>query len=48
MVLDLLLNAGAPVAHTRAHITTRVLTKRDRLGKALEVDAPAAALQSTM
>ena len=38
MVLDLLLSAGIPVAYTRAHITARVLTKRDRIGKALEVD----------
>jgi DNA-binding GntR family transcriptional regulator len=45
MVLDLLLSAGAPVAYTRAHITARVLTKRDRIGKALEVDEPVAALE---
>jgi hypothetical protein len=35
MVLDLLLNAGTSVAYTRAHITARVLTKRDRIGKPL-------------
>jgi GntR family transcriptional regulator len=45
MVLDLLLTAGIPVAYTRAHITARVLTKRDRIGKALEVDEPVAALE---
>ena len=45
MVLDILLGAGVPVAYTRAHITARVLTKRDRLGKALEVDEPVAGLE---
>ena len=45
MVLDILLSAGVPVAYTRAHITARVLTKRDRIGKALEVDEPVAALE---
>jgi DNA-binding GntR family transcriptional regulator len=45
MVLDLLLAAGVPVAYTRAHITARVLTRRDRIGKALEVDEPVAALE---
>jgi DNA-binding GntR family transcriptional regulator len=45
MVLDILLNQGVPVAYTRAHITARVLTKRDRIGKALEVDEPVAALE---
>ena len=38
MVLDVLLKQDVPVAYTRAHITARVLTKRDRIGKALEVD----------
>ena len=45
MVLDILLNAGVPVAYTRAHITARVLTRRDRIGKALAVDDPVAALE---
>jgi GntR family transcriptional regulator len=45
MVLDILLRAGVPVAYTRAHITARVLTKRDRIGKALEVDEPVAGLE---
>jgi GntR family transcriptional regulator len=45
MVLDILLNQGVPVAYTRAHITARVLTKRDRLGKALAVEDPVAALE---
>src|SRR5688572_22412207 len=45
MVLDILLKQGVPVAYTRAHITARVLTKRDRIGKALEVDDPVAALE---
>jgi GntR family transcriptional regulator len=44
MVLDLLLDQGVPVAYTRAHITARVLTRRDRIGKALAVDDPVAAL----
>ena len=45
MVLDVLLKQGVPVAYTRAHITARVLTKRDRIGKALVVDDPVAALE---
>jgi DNA-binding GntR family transcriptional regulator len=45
MVPDLLLNAGTPVAYTRAPVTARVLTKRDQSEKALEVDEPVAALE---
>jgi DNA-binding GntR family transcriptional regulator len=45
MVLDVLLNAEVPVAYTRAHITARVLTKRDKIGKALGVDETVAALE---
>jgi GntR family transcriptional regulator len=45
MVLDVLLKAGVPVAYTRAHITARVLTKRDRIGKALGVKDTVAALE---
>jgi GntR family transcriptional regulator len=45
MVLDILLKQGIPVAYTRAHITARVLTKRDRIGKALAVDDPVAAIE---
>jgi GntR family transcriptional regulator len=45
MVLDILLKQGVPVAYTRAHITARVLTKRDRIGKALAVDDPVAAIE---
>src|SRR5688500_14472668 len=45
MVLDILLEQGVPVAYTRAHITARVLTKRDRIGKALAVDDPVAAIE---
>jgi DNA-binding GntR family transcriptional regulator len=44
MVLDVLLKAGVPVAYTRAHISARVLTKRDRVGKALRVADTVAAL----
>src|ERR687893_3200347 len=45
MVLDVLLKSGVPVAYTRAHITARVLTKRDRVGKALGVTDTVAALE---
>jgi GntR family transcriptional regulator len=45
MVLDVLLKQRVPVAYTRLHITTRLLTKRDRVGKALAVDDPVAALE---
>jgi GntR family transcriptional regulator len=45
MVLDVLLKQGVPVAYTRAHITARVLTKRDRVGKALDVNDTVAALE---
>ena len=45
MVLDVLLRQGVPVAYTRAHITARVLTKRDRVGKALDVSDTVAALE---
>jgi GntR family transcriptional regulator len=45
MVLDVLLGQGVPVAYTRAHITARLLTKRDRVGRALGVDETVAALE---
>jgi DNA-binding GntR family transcriptional regulator len=45
MVLDVLLEQGVPVAYTRAHITARVLTRRDRVGKALAVTDTVAALE---
>jgi GntR family transcriptional regulator len=45
MVLDVLTQQGVPVAYTRAHITARVLTKRDRIGRALKVDDTVAALE---
>ena len=45
MVLDVLLKQGVPVAYTRAHISARVLTKRDRVGKALAVSETVAALE---
>ncbi len=44
MVLDVLLAAGVPVAYTRAHISARVVTRRDRIGKALNVAETLAAL----
>jgi GntR family transcriptional regulator len=45
MVLDVLLKEGVPVAYTRAHISARVLTKRDRVGRALDVSETVAALE---
>ena len=45
MVLDVLLGQGVPVAYTRAHIMARLLTKRDRVGRALGVDETVAALE---
>jgi DNA-binding GntR family transcriptional regulator len=45
MVLDVLLDQGIPVAYTRAHIGARVLTKRDRVGRALHVGETLAALE---
>jgi DNA-binding GntR family transcriptional regulator len=45
MVLDVLLKQGVPVAYTRVHITARLLTKRDRVGRALNVDENVAALE---
>jgi DNA-binding GntR family transcriptional regulator len=44
MVLDVLLDQGVAVAYTRAHIGARVLTKRDRIGRALGVSETLAAL----
>jgi DNA-binding GntR family transcriptional regulator len=35
MVLDVLLKQGVPVAYNRTHVTARVVTSRDRVGKAL-------------
>jgi DNA-binding GntR family transcriptional regulator len=45
MVLDVLLKHGVPVAYTRAHILARVVSKRDRVGKALAVSETTAALE---
>ena len=45
MVLDVLLKQGVPVAYTRLHITARLLTKRDRIGKALAVEENVAAIE---
>jgi DNA-binding GntR family transcriptional regulator len=47
MVLDVLLDQGIPVAYTRAHIGARVLTRRDRVGRALRVSETLAALEMT-
>jgi DNA-binding GntR family transcriptional regulator len=45
MVLDVIRKQGVPVAYTRAHISARVLTKRDRVGRALQVSETVAALE---
>jgi GntR family transcriptional regulator len=45
MVLDVLLKQGVPVAYNRSHIKARVLTRRDKVGKALGVSATTAALE---
>jgi GntR family transcriptional regulator len=45
MVLDVLLDRGVPVAYTRAHILARVVTRRDRVGRALGVTETTAALE---
>ena len=45
MVLDVIRNQGVPVAYTRAHISARVLTRQDRVGRALEVSETVAALE---
>jgi DNA-binding GntR family transcriptional regulator len=45
MVLDVIRKLGVPVAYTRAHISARVLTKRDRVGRALAVSDTVAALE---
>ena len=45
MVLDVLLKHGVPVAYTRAHILARVVTRRDRVGRALDVTETTAALE---
>jgi GntR family transcriptional regulator len=45
MVLDVIRRQGVPVAYTRAHISARVLTRRDRVGRALAVSDTVAALE---
>jgi DNA-binding GntR family transcriptional regulator len=45
MVLDVLMKQDVPVAYTRLDITARLLTKRDRIGRALGVDDNLAALE---
>jgi GntR family transcriptional regulator len=45
MVLDVIRDQGVPVAYTRAHISARVLTRRDRVGAALGVAETVAALE---
>jgi GntR family transcriptional regulator len=45
MLLDVLLEHGVPVAYNRSHIKARVLTRLDRVGKALGVTEVTAALE---
>ena len=45
MVLDVLLKHGVPVAYNRTHVSARVITKRDRVGRALGVAETTAALE---
>lgn len=45
MVLDVLMKHDVPVAYTRAHILARVVTRRDRVGRALDVTETTAALE---
>jgi GntR family transcriptional regulator len=45
MVLDVLLKEGVPVAYNRSHIGARVLSGRDRVGKALGLSSATAALE---
>jgi DNA-binding GntR family transcriptional regulator len=45
MVLDVLLRQGVPVAYARTHVMARVLTRRDRVGRALGVTETTAALE---
>ncbi len=45
MVLDVLKEQGVPVAYARTHITARVVTVEDRVGKALGVSDTSAALE---
>jgi len=45
MVLDVIRKQGVPVAYTRAHISARLLTRRDRVGRALAVSDTVAALE---
>jgi DNA-binding GntR family transcriptional regulator len=44
-VLDVLMKHGVPVAYTRAHILARVVSRRDRVGRALGVTETTAALE---
>jgi GntR family transcriptional regulator len=45
MVLDVLKDQGIPVAYARTHITARVVSAEDRVGKALGVAGTSAALE---
>jgi GntR family transcriptional regulator len=45
MVLDVLLKTGVPVAYARTHVTARLVTSRDRVGRALGVRETTAAFE---
>jgi len=45
MVLDLLIEAGIAVAFARTHVIPRLLTPRDKAGRALEIRRTTAALE---
>jgi GntR family transcriptional regulator len=45
MVLDLLKESGIPVAYARTHITARLVSPADPVGKALGVSGTSAALE---
>jgi len=44
MVLDILLGAGIPIAYATTHIRPRLVTARERLGRALGIDSTTAVL----
>ena len=45
MVLDMLIEAGIAVAFARTHVIPCLLTPRDKIGKALDIRTPTAALE---
>jgi GntR family transcriptional regulator len=47
MLLDVLRGTGTPVGFARTEIGSRLITPRDRVGRALQVEVPTAALELT-